>query len=215
MNMKIAQRLWITLLITLLTCSATVTRAADLATVLTEVKAAAGQTDTLYSHFTQEKHLDIMAETLLSQGLFAYRKPDHLRWELLTPIVSGFVLRGQQGERWNGLSRELERFSVERDPLMGMIAQQLLAWARVDLDWLQQRYVMELVSEQPLQLKLTPRDAGEAGFIDHLEIFFAADRRYVEQVVLVEKSGDSTRLRFTDVKVNGSLPDDIFAAPVF
>ncbi len=96
---------------------------------------------------------------------------------------------------------------------MGMIAQQLLAWARVDLDWLESRYRMELESEQPVRLKLYPLDDGEAGFIDYLNIVFADDRRYVAEVLLMEQGGDSTLLQFHDVVVNGVLPPDAFEVP--
>ncbi len=207
--------LWITLLITL--CGGWITPlwAAELNDIFAEIKIAAGHTETLLSDFVQEKNLSIMSETLVSKGRFAYRKPDNLRWELLTPIASGFVLRGQQGERWNSLSQTVENYSVDRDPVMGMVAQQLLAWARVDLDWLDAHYRMELTSEVPLSLQLTPRDQGEAGFINHLEVTFSTDRSYVEQVVLAEQSGDSTVLKFINVVINGTLPEAVFSAPVF
>ncbi|MEA3545414.1 MAG: outer membrane lipoprotein carrier protein LolA, partial [Thermodesulfobacteriota bacterium] len=84
----------------------------ELAPLLAELKQAAAQIETLSSPFVQEKYLDIFAEKLLSQGAFSYRKPDLLRWELLTPVASGFVLRGDRGRRWNRLSQEQESFSV-------------------------------------------------------------------------------------------------------
>ena len=207
--------LWITLLITLLGGWITPLWAAQLNDILAELKGAAGQTENLLSDFVQEKNLSIMDETLVSNGRFAYAKPANLRWELLDPIASGFVLRGHQGQRWNSLSQSVETYSVDRDPVMGMVAQQLLAWAKVDLDWLETHYRLELKSEEPLCLQLTPRDAGEAGFIDHLEVTFAANHSYVEQVVLAEQSGDSTVLKFINVVINGELPDTIFSAPVF
>ncbi len=212
MNKRI---LWIGLWITLLGLWVSPLGAAELEEVLAEIKGAAGQTETLLSDFVQEKNLSLMAETLVSRGRFAYRKPDMLRWELLEPIASGFVLRGSQGERWNSLSRQVERYSVARDPVMGMVARQLLAWARVDLDWLQSHYLMTLKSEQPLGLQLTPRDQAEAGIIRHIEVTFAPDRSHVEQVALAEQSGDSTVLKFFNVTLNRSLPDNIFAAPDF
>ena len=173
-------------------------QATELAPLLAELKLAAAKTETLSSRFVQEKQLAIFAEKLLSQGRFVYRKPDRLRWELLNPVDSGFVLNGNSGKRWNSLSQEQESFSVASDPIMGMIAQQLLAWARVDLDWLQNRYRMELQTSAPVRLRLYPLDAGEAGFIDHLEILFADDHRHVAEVLMVEQEGDSTLLRFTD-----------------
>jgi len=187
----------------------------DLTVLLNDLKLAAAETNNLTSSFEQEKHLAIFAEKLISHGRFIYQNPDQLRWELLTPVASGFVLLGEQGERWNQLSGEKGHFSVDKDPIMGMIAQQLLAWAKVDLDWLKTRYQMELVTEQPVAMKLIPRDEGEAGFIDHLLITFADDRRYVAQVLMVEQGGDSTLLRFNNVEINSELPQDVFMSPEF
>lgn len=205
----------LTYLLLLLFVSPGLAETTDIAPVLAELKLAAAETETLSSDFVQEKHLSIFAEKLLSQGHFIYQKPDRLRWELLTPVASGFVLQGKQGQRWNGLSREQERFSVETDPIMGMIAQQLLAWARVDLDWLQNRYRMELLSAEPVSLRLYPLDQGEAGFIDYLQILFANDKRHVAEVLMVEQEGDSTLLRFSGVAINTELPSDAFAVPEF
>lgn len=198
----------------LLVFSASV-EAEDLAPLLAELKQAAAETETLSSVFVQEKYLQIFSEKLLSNGRFVYRQPDQLRWELLTPVASGFVLRGDQGERWNSLSAKKENFSVKSDPIMGMIAQQLLAWARVDLDWLQSRYRMELSSVEPVVLSLFPLDQGEAAFIERLRIQFSADRRHVAEVLMVEQGGDSTSIRFIDAKVNAELPADAFQVPEF
>lgn len=181
--------------------------------LLQELKQAAAQTQTLQSDFIQEKHLQLFAEDLRSEGRFVYQQPDRLRWELLTPVASGFVLRGERGERWNGLSHELTEFSVERDPMMAIVAQQLFAWARVDLDWLQQRYQLELLAEEPVRLRLTPLAPGEAQLISGLQIEFAPDRRSVVEVLMQEQGGDFTRLRFTHVQINAELPAESFTPP--
>ncbi len=185
----------------------------ELSDLLGELKRAAATTETLSSPFVQEKYLEIFSEKLQSQGQFIYRKPDQLRWELLSPVDSGFILQGDRGERWNSLSHERASFSVKDDPLMGMVARQLLAWAQVDLDWLQQRYRMELATRVPVVLTLYPRDAGEAGFIDHLQVQFADDYSHVSEVVMVEQGGDRTLIRFTDVQINQPLPDEAFQVP--
>jgi len=187
----------------------------ELSNLLGELKTAAATTETLSSPFVQEKYLDIFDEKLLSQGQFVYRKPDQLRWELLSPVASGFILQGDKGERWNSLSHERESFSVKNDPVMGMIARQLLAWAQVDLDWLQQRYRMELVTSEPVILKLYPLDPGEAGFIHHLQVRFSPDNSHVTEVLMVEQGGDSTLIRFTAVKINATLPPNAFQVPNF
>ncbi len=174
---------------------------------------AAAETRSLSSDFVQEKHLSIFSEILLSQGHFSYQQPDSLRWELLTPVHSGFVLRGQQGERWNGLSKDVSVFRTDRDPIMGVIAEQLLAWAKVDIDWLKGRYRIELLSDQPVRLQLFPLDQGEAGFIEELQILFAVDNSHVELVEMHETGGDKTLLRFQNTTMNQVLSSETFQAP--
>ena len=180
-----------------------------------QLQSAAQGIQSLSSDFVQEKHLAIFSETLRSKGRFIYRKPDYLRWELLSPVSSGFVLRGQQGERWNGLSKETSSFRVDSDPMMGIIARQLFAWAKVDIGWLQSRYRIELVAEQPVRLQLFPLDQGESGFIEQLQILFAADNSHVEVVEMYEAGGDKTLLRFVNVEMNHPLPAEDFKAPEF
>lgn len=186
-----------------------------LSAVFARLQAAAATTGSLASEFIQEKQLAIFSETLRSTGLFYYRQPGHLRWELLTPVASGFVLRDQQGERWNRLSQETGSFRIDRDPLMGIIAQQLLAWAKVDIDWLHSRYRIELLAEQPVRLQLFPRDQGEAGFIEQLQILFSAENSHVELVEMFEAGGDKTLLRFEKVQINQPLPATAFQVPEF
>jgi outer membrane lipoprotein-sorting protein len=183
------------------------------ARVIGRLQSAAAQTSSLSSAFVQEKRLSIFDETLLSKGRFIYQAPDHLRWELLTPTASGFILSGQQGERWNALTKEILPFRISSDPLMGIVAQQLFAWAKLDIGWLKSRYRIVLLSEQPVRLQLFPLDRGEAGFIEQLQILFAADCRYVELVEMYEVGGDKTMLRFAKVEVNQPLPADAFLAP--
>jgi outer membrane lipoprotein-sorting protein len=183
--------------------------------VFIRLQSAAADIRSLTSDFVQEKQLAIFAETLLSSGRFYYRQPDQLRWELLTPVASGFVLRGLTGERWNSLSQEVDTFHIDRDPLMGIIARQLLAWARVDIDWLRSRYRIELLTEQPIRLQLFPLDQGEAGFIEQLQILFSADSSHVELVEMHEAGGDKTLLHFEQVQINQALPAAAFQTPEF
>lgn len=187
----------------------------ELEVILAQLKAAAAEVETLQSTFVQEKNLEMFEQLLLSNGRMLYVQPDQLRWELLSPVASGFVLQGEQGVRWNAVSRQTQRFSIGADPLMGVVAQQLLAWARVDLDWLRERYHIKLLTAEPVLLQLTPLDPGEAEFVTHIQVTFDPLQNYVSDVLVLEQSGDSTRLRFADVRSNDSIAPEAFVAPEF
>lgn len=183
--------------------------------VLAELKQEAARTETLQSHFVQEKTLAMFDQVLSSEGVLYYQAPDNLRWELLTPTASGFIIQGSGGVNWNSVSGQIQRFSVEDDPVMGMIAGQLLAWTRMDMDWLEQRYRLELVASSPVTMHLYPLDAAEAGFITRIKVTFAPQLEHVAEVVMEEQQGDSTRLHFVEVTRNQPLGDGVFMPPAF
>ncbi len=172
--------------------------------------AAAHAITTMSSSFTQEKYLSVFSETLKSSGRFYYQRPDKLRWELLEPVASGFVLRGHKGRRWQARIPGSEPFDLDSDPAMAFIAEQLFAWARLDIDWLQQRYLISIDCEQPLALSLRPR--RKDGFLERLQIVFAADNSHVQRVEVHEKDGDYTRIIFSATRINQPIDAALFKA---
>ncbi|MCD6525910.1 MAG: outer membrane lipoprotein carrier protein LolA [Desulfuromonas sp.] len=174
------------------------------------IRSAAAQVNTLSSRFEQQKYLSMFAETLQSSGQFYYQRPDLLRWELLEPVVSGFVLQGDHGQRWHGRIKGSESFKLDQDPAMSLIAKQLFAWARADLDWLQQHYHIDMVSDQPIRLRLIPPAGQGGGFLDHLLIEFAESASYVAQVEIHEQDGDYTRIIFNQTQMNIPISDGLF-----
>jgi outer membrane lipoprotein-sorting protein len=183
--------------------------AASTDAVLDRLHGLAAEVDSLASDFSQEKYLSVFQDVLPAKGRFYYRKPDKLRWEMTEPVVSGFVLDGDKGRRWQEAGSRGERFDIAREPVMKIVADQLLAWTRADFDGLRRDYRISLTGEKPVQLRLDPKGAA-AGFLDHLAITFATDGRHVQQVEVHEKGGDYTRITFHDTVVNGPLADDLF-----
>lgn len=177
---------------------------------LTKIESRAGSVDTLASSFIQEKHLEMFDEVMQSRGRFYFRQPDRLRWELLTPVATGFALNGNQGRRWHERTGQDESFDINSDPAMRLIASQLLAWTRLDLPWLDRNFEMTLEQSVPVVLRLMPTAEGADRFLAFLRIRFSNDQRHVTQVEVHEKDGDFTRIRFVDTQVNLALNEDLF-----
>ena len=165
---------------------------------------------TLSSDFVQEKHLSMFKTVLVSKGRFRFMKPDLLRWELTAPVASGFVLKGDRGRRWHQRTGRTEEFRISQEPIMKLVSEQLFAWARADFAWLAREYRITVLEQSPVTLRLEPRSAATAGFLDHLLIVFSADRSYVRSVELREKDGDFTRIKFLNTAVNKPLSADLF-----
>jgi outer membrane lipoprotein-sorting protein len=174
------------------------------------ISAGASRVQTLSSDFSQEKHLAMLKEPLISLGKFAYEKPDRLYWEIGKPSPMGFVVQGDQVRRWSGDSGGTESLEVNQDPMIRAIVEQVLAWTRADFPWLEKRYRITVMEETPHSLKLIPLSAREKKFLAYTTITFSEDWTHVRSVALHEKGGDFTRLRFLNTLLNPSLPKDFF-----
>jgi outer membrane lipoprotein-sorting protein len=183
--------------------------ASDTGTVLARLRELAAGVETLSSDFRQEKYLAIFRDVLPASGRFYYRRPDCLRWEMTAPIATGFVLCGDRGWRWRDRESRVEDFEIAREPVMKIVADQLLAWTRVDIDRLQREYDIRVENPAPVTLRLTPRGAA-ADFLDHLLVRFAPSGEHVQQVEVHEKGGDYTRITFYNTRVNVPLADGLF-----
>ncbi len=164
--------------------------------------------ETAQGRVRQEKRLEIFQDTVVSWGRFAYRRPDRLRWELTDPVVTGFAITGGSGRRWHGLTGKTEPFTLESDPMMRVIAGQILASVRADFTPLQKEYRISVASETPVILHLEPRVANP--FVERVIVTFSKGAGHVESVAVREKGGDQTTFSFSDVEVNRPLPDGTF-----
>jgi outer membrane lipoprotein-sorting protein len=164
--------------------------------------------ETLQGSVLQEKRLEMFKDTVSSRGRFAYRRPDRLRWELTDPVVTGFVLTGSSGRRWHGTTGKTEAFTLESDPLMRVLAGQILASVRADFSPLMKEYRISVSSESPVTLLLEPLAPNP--FVERVTVTFSKKTEYVESVTVREQGGDQTTISFSEVEVNRPLPDGTF-----
>lgn len=177
--------------------------------ILTGLHAMAEKTHSISSSFTQEKHLAMFNEQLVSKGYFAFSRPSSLRWEYNQPFHSGFVIRDNEGMEWDEASG-VRSFTLDSSPAMAMIARQIMAWTTFDIDWLNSRYDISLISASPLTIQLRPKSDVTREFLEHLTVSFSPDSATISSLELHETDGDFTRISFTGQRLNLTLPEDTF-----
>jgi outer membrane lipoprotein-sorting protein len=165
---------------------------------------------TISGKFRQERRLAMLTRPIVSTGRFYCEKPDRLRWELVHPEPSGFLVNGNLAKQWKGKEGPSDSFEIKQNPLIKLIVDQIFAWATADLKQLEQRYDINLVQDDPIILKLVPRSSKEKKYVDHIRISFEAGTNYVHAVNILEKGGDSTRIEFFDLVINSQLQHGLF-----
>ncbi len=179
--------------------------------VLQNLERAASQVRSIQCDFVQTKQLKVFAEKLVSKGRMLLEKPDKLRWEYLEPSRQGFVVNGERAMRWSEFSDEPERFAIEDDMATRIIAEQLLAWAGVDLPRLRKSFELEVAQTTPPVLSLTPLSDKLGQYLQRIRVSFGPDARSVRRVQIQEQDGDETLLEFENIKLNEPLPQGAFA----
>lgn len=179
--------------------------------ILARIKECVSDVNNVSSKFHQERNLSILKEPVISKGRFYYEKPDKLRWEITDPTPSGFLVNADKARQWKGDHNDPGKsFSVRQNPVAKLIADQIFAWTKADFVWIEERYTIVVTKHNPPSLKLIPRSQKESKYIDHYIISFDFEQKYVTGVDILEKSGDSTRIRFSETVVNQHLRKGLF-----
>jgi outer membrane lipoprotein carrier protein len=164
---------------------------------------------TLSCSFTQETDIPLFTAPVVSTGTLRFKKPGMIAWEYRSPIAEGFVLAGDKGYRWHDSPDARVPFSTAGDPLAALVARQMLSWISCDLQWIMAEYSLAVSIPEPLTLTLTPRRSETGAVLENLTIAFSP-QGVAESVVLREKSGGKTRLRFHNIVLNKPLADEEF-----
>lgn len=211
--MKDNKRLIITyfILIFLITLSASadpsIEKKNNLAPFIEEIRKKSQQIHTLHCHFTQEKDLSVFAKPIVFKGILVLQRPDKLRWEFTAPVPSALLFNGNQGQRCDENNR-VDRFAIDSDPAMKVVASQLLSWLNGEYNTLQNSYSFSLQEPGVLLLKPLQKQAKE--YIDSVTIHFENDNLQPQSVLIKEEDGDSTHIIFSNHQFNPSLPPSTF-----
>ena len=176
---------------------------------LERLRAAGAGMTTLRVPFTQEKHLAILDEPVVTQGVLEISRPlQAVRWEFTGRSVLLFahdhVRRfGAEGKEELG----------DRDPGLQSMAGQMRAL--LSGDWTPMKELFDLAADADgtPRLVLTPRTSDLARYLTRLEIRFRADLGAPESILLVANGDDRTEYRFAPPQAGAEIPAARFERP--
>jgi outer membrane lipoprotein-sorting protein len=178
--------------------------------IFAKIAGSASQVQTLSCDFIQEKHLSMLNNVPTSKGRFFYKREDKLRWEFNYPTASGFAVNGEKAIRWKDDTERTQTFQVQQVPFIKVFTDQVFAWAKADFKKIERRYRIQIIGDEPADLKLFPKSSQEKKYLDHIRIVFALDASHVQMVEVHEPDGDFTLIRFLKMTINRPLPDSLF-----
>lgn len=162
-----------------------------------------GSVRTIHSAFTQEKHLALLTEPVVSKGAFSFSKnPARLRWEYTEPFQNGFLLDGNKTYRLEkGVKKEV------KGVMSANTAAQMLVWLTFDIEELSKTYDLLYFDGG---VTLAPKQTKNR-ILEKITVWFSkTNPRALDKIRMDEPGGDYTLLSFENPQIDQPLPEDVF-----
>jgi len=172
--------------------------------VVQRIRESREKTKDFSADLLQEKKISLLKEKVISKGKIRFKKPDKISIEFFHPETSQMVYDGKTFLLYFKEEKMAERYQVQGNPVV-------------------EKYL--LFSKDPFQEKLAQwRIVEDRETILALEILpkvkdplFVKTRMWISKkdwiitgMEMVEKNGDTTTLRYSNMRVNMGLADSDF-----
>ena len=166
------------------------------------------QTISISSDFIQIKRLSFLEEDVQSEGKFYFQKENQLRWEYSKPyfyliIFNHDTILIQDENKTNSYDAASNRMFREINNIMlSMVNGTILESNNFDFEYFE--------DPSGYMLELTPLDQSMKEFLSKIRLFVNKNDYSVDELYMIEKSGDYTHIRFINKSLNEEIPEHIF-----
>jgi len=162
---------------------------------------------TVQTDFTEEKELAVFDKKIVLQGAMALAGVDRLAWHVTAPVRYSLVITDATLRQWDEDSGKVQQLSLAGNPVFNVVIDQVRNWFSGRYLSLTREYDVKVTAEKPLVLEFVPRpNSMPAKAIARVTIVLREDQRYVREIRIEEKSGDKTRMLFSNTVLNEPVP---------
>lgn len=182
----------------------TVNQAKSLKTL---VKLQAKTTKTIISDFTQYKHLDFLSNDIITKGTLHFKAPNLIKWAYVDPFDYTVVFKNESlfiNDEGNKSQIDIGSNHMFKQ-LNKLIIKSVKGDMFDDSEFIIEYYTLE---NRPL-VYFKPKNTNFSEYIDSFQITFSK-KGDVEEVKMVEPSGDYTKIVFSNRTLNAPLNNATF-----
>jgi outer membrane lipoprotein carrier protein len=199
-------KIWLLILVSLLSIPLTAKGAAPISAdeVVKRLREIQEKTKDFSADIHQEKKLSLLKEKIVSRGRIRFKKPDKISIEFFHPESSQMVFDGENALLYYKEEKLAERYSLRSNPIAERYLlfskdpfQEKLAEWNILEDW-----------ESFLVMEINPKVKGPPFVKTRLRV--SKKDWMVIGMDMVEKNGDTTSIRYSNMKVNTGLTESDF-----
>ena len=164
----------------------------------------------LKADFKQIRHMEILMDPLVSEGICCFEKPDKLRWELTKPYRSILIYNDNEVAKFNITNGKTEKLNLGTEDLMREILKQIISWMQGDFSKAADIYNLKIYKSKTYKLVLIPKSEALIKSIQSIEMIFDEDLQNISIVQINESAENYIKIEFMKTHNNISLDKQIF-----
>jgi hypothetical protein len=148
--------------------------------------------ENLEGRFSQQKYLDALDATLVSTGVFSYRRGKSIRWQTLEPIRNELVMTPATITSKSG-DGELLRLDHSSNPTAAVLGKIFFSVLTAEWEVLSDYFELSgKIDGQQWHAVLVPMEQSVKQVFSRIEL---KGEIILREIILYEKSGDRTTIR--------------------
>lgn len=179
------------------------------------IRKAAATIKSIESDFVQTRTLKILKKPLVSRGTMAFRRPNDLRWEYLSPLPTLLVARG------GNVQRLIKHDNAWVSDASGRLEAMKVVLGEINL-WLDGNFsssktfrpaLRPATGSQPASVELSPVDPSLGKIISRITLAFGERPGTVSAIDIHEEGEGVTHIAFVNTRFDQAIPDTRFEPP--
>jgi outer membrane lipoprotein-sorting protein len=184
---------------------------ADLPVFMAALGKRASDFKTLKTEFTQEKRMAMFKEKMVMKGRIYLQKPNKIAWHVDSPIRYSVLITDKFIRQWDADTDKVQEISLTKNPIFQNILNQMNVWFSGDYGSMLDSNSIRIVKREPLVIEFLPKETNIAKkVIKSITVTFRTDQKYLQQIRIVEVSGDVTTISFANSQLNPLLNNSDF-----
>ena len=188
------------------------TEVGDIDLLKNKIRESSVQTQSISSDFTQEKHLTMMEEVLVSQGRFLFKKENKVRWEYFDPIIYAIIIN--QNKFTINNDGKTSEFDTKSNKLFKEINNMIVMAIRGNFVDNPDFAASFFQNNDTYLAVLKPQNKLLENIIIKIEIRFSKSELAVTEVIFIEPGDDFTKIIFANRKANIEIKDPPKPRPI-
>ncbi len=182
--------------------------------LLEKVQKGLSTVNSVEADFVQEKELSMLKHKLVIKGHFAMEKPDHVVWNVVSPVKYAIAVKGDQVTQWDEDTNKVQVIHLGGDPTFKAISEQISAWFLGDYQKIAEQYDVSVQRDEPLTLSFSPKEGSMvAKMMKNVSVTFGKEGKYIDTMVIREAAGSVTTLHYLDAKINQPIAKTTWEIP--